>query len=121
MRRETALMAWFKTVKPGNVVTAPPVVSEIEYGLNRLKKSSRKYQLLVVEKERLLGVISVLNWNPAASRYFGKTKADLEIRGLLIDDFDIAISAIAISHSCSVLTANLKHFQRVKGLDSHHW
>lgn len=58
-------MAWFKTVKPGNVVTAPPVVAEIEYGLNRLKKSSRKYQLLVVEKERLLGVISVSNssWN----------------------------------------------------------
>ena len=109
-------MAWFKSVKPGNIVTAPPVVAEIEYGLQRLERASRKYQLLVVEKERLLSVIAVVDWIPAASRYFGKIKAELENKGLLIDDFDIAISAIAMSHDCSVVTANVRHFRRVENL-----
>ncbi len=40
---------------------------------------------------------------------------------LLIDDFDIAIGPSALSHDCHVLTANLKHFQRVHGLATSVW
>ena len=39
----------------------------------------------------------------------------------IIDDFDIAIAAIAISHKCAVLTANLKHFERIRDLKSISW
>ena len=53
MRREDTIMSWLKTKKPGQVVTAPPVVSEVEYGLQRLDKASKRYQLLFVQKERL--------------------------------------------------------------------
>jgi tRNA(fMet)-specific endonuclease VapC len=52
---------------------------------------------------------------------FGKIKADLEREGKLIDDFDIAIAAIAISHKCGVATSNFKHFQRIKGLEIKFW
>ncbi len=121
MRREETIMSWLKTKKPGQIVTAPPVMAEIEYGLQRLDKASRKYQLLFVQKERLLTIFSVMDWTPLASKYFGNIKAELEIRGMLIDDFDIAISAIALSHECQVLTANLKHFERVQGLAASSW
>ncbi len=121
MRREDTIMSWLKTKKPGQVLTAPPVMAEIEYGLQRLDKASRRYQLLFVQKERLLAIFSVLDWIPLASKYFGKIKADLETRGMLIDDFDIAIGAIALSHECHVLTANLKHFQRIQGLAASSW
>jgi len=42
-------------------------------------------------------------------------------RGELIDDFDIAIAAIAMSHKCGVLSANLKHFERIKDLEIKSW
>jgi len=45
----------------------------------------------------------------------------LERRGKIIDDFDIAIAAIAMSHECGVLTANLKHFERIKDIDIKSW
>ena len=121
MRRDTALLEFLKRRRPGDVATVPPVVAEIEYGIERLDKSSKKYLLLKKERDRWLSVITVLPWSPNASKSFGKIKADLERLGQLIDDFDIAIGAIAIAHRCSVITANLNHFQRISKLQSISW
>ena len=121
MRRDTALLEFLKRRRPGDVATVPPVVAEIEYGIERLDKSSKKYLLLKKERDRWLSVIAVLPWSPNASKSFGKIKADLERLGQLIDDFDIAIGAIAIAHRCSVITANLNHFQRISKLQSISW
>lgn len=121
MGRDPSLMGLLRQSQPGEIVTVPPVVAEIHYGMERLDKSSKKYLLLKVERDRLISIISVLPWSPEASGHFGKTKADLERRGELIDDFDIAIAAIAIAHKCGVITANLRHFRRIKNLESKSW
>ena len=60
----------------------------------------------------------ILPWQPESSENYGEIKADLERRGKPIDDFDIAIAAIAMSHKCGVITANLKHFERIKNLET---
>ncbi len=121
MRREAGLLTFLKSYRPGDIVTVPPVVAEIQFGIKRLDNSSKKYLLLKSERDRLLSVISVLPWLPESSVSFGKIKADLEREGKLIDDFDIAIAAIAISHKCGVVTSNLRHFQRIKDLESKSW
>ena len=121
MRRDESLFELLKKCRPGDIVTVPPVVAEIQYGIERIDKSSKKYYLLKSERDRLLSVISVLPWSPESSDQFGKIKADLEHSGKLIDDFDIAIAAIAVSHKCCIISANLKHFQRIKNLKSKSW
>ncbi|OIP31389.1 MAG: hypothetical protein COW04_09830 [Deltaproteobacteria bacterium CG12_big_fil_rev_8_21_14_0_65_43_10] len=121
MRRDAALLEFLKNHRPGDIVTVPPVVAEIQYGIERLDNSSRKYFLLKSEKDRLLSVITILPWSSESSDYFGKIKADLEHLGKLIDDFDIAIAAIAMAHKCHVITANISHFQRIKKLESKSW
>ncbi|HLC14756.1 MAG TPA: type II toxin-antitoxin system VapC family toxin, partial [Thermodesulfovibrionia bacterium] len=73
------------------------------------------------EKDRWLSVIEVLPWSDEASKFFGKIKSDLEKLGQLIDDFDIAIGAIAVAHKCSVVTSNLNHFQKINKLQSICW
>jgi len=121
MRREPGLLTILKGYRPGDIVTVPPVVAEIQFGIKRLNNSSKKCLLLKAERDRLLSVISVLPWLPESSVSFGKIKADLEREGKLIDDFDIAIAAIATSHKCGVATSNLKHFKRIKGLEIKTW
>jgi tRNA(fMet)-specific endonuclease VapC len=121
MRREPALVDFLKARPPGEVATVPPVVAEIEYGINRIGPDSKKRTLLESERDRLLGVVKVLPWTAGSSRLFGSIKADLERGGLLMDDFDIAIAAAAMSHDACVLTANLAHFSRVRGLSCLHW
>jgi tRNA(fMet)-specific endonuclease VapC len=121
MRRDPALLGILKEKRPGNFVTVPPVVAEIQYGIERLDHSSKKYLLLTAERDRLFSVIRTLPWTSESSENFGKIKAKLEREGELIDDFDIAIAAIAIAHKCNVITANLKHFRRITALESRNW
>jgi len=121
MRRDEGLLKFLKKYRPGDICTVPPVVAEIQYGIKRLKNSSKKALLLKSERDRLLTVISVLPWQPESSKNFGRIKADLERQGKLIDDFDIAIAAIAKSHKCGVITSNMSHFDRVKNLQSTNW
>ncbi|MBN1101783.1 MAG: type II toxin-antitoxin system VapC family toxin [Deltaproteobacteria bacterium] len=121
MRRDEALSDFFKAHQLGDIFTAPPAVAEIHYGIERLDHSSRKYLLLKSEADRLLAIIKVLPWTSEASQHFGVIKSDLEKTGQLIDDFDIAIGAIAMAHQCTVLTANLSHFKRITNLQSIFW
>lgn len=121
MRKDSALMDMLMGYQPGDIATAPPVVAEIQYGIKRLKNASKKVLLLKAERDRILSVVTVLPWHAEASKKFGEIKANLERKGKLIDDFDIAIAAIAISHDCGVITANLKHFKRIKGLETISW
>jgi len=55
----------------------PPVVAEIEYGIQRLEPGSRKRSLLSDQRTMLFAAIRVLEWTPQASGQFGVIKAAL--------------------------------------------
>ena len=115
------MMDFLMNRQPGDISVVPPVVAEIEYGIQRLEEGSRKRSLLDQRKAELLSALRVLEWTPEASVHFGRIKASLESAGTPIDDFDIAVAAIAIAHRAGVVTANLPHFARVPGLRCCHW
>lgn len=121
MGRDDDLLTMLKGYRPADIVTVPSVVAEIQFGIKRLASSSKKCILLTSERDRLLSVLDVLPWQHESSEKYGIIKADLERRGKPIDDFDIAIAAIAMSHRCGVITANLKHFKRIKNLTTKSW
>lgn len=121
MRRDPDLLSLLRRHRPNDIVTVPPVVAEIQYGIKRLNNASKKVLLLKAERDRLLSIINVLPWQSATSKKYGAIKVDLERSGKIIDHFDIAIAAIAISHKCGVLTANLRHFERIQDLESKSW
>lgn len=114
-------MSFLNGYRPGDIAIVPPVVAEIQYGIGRLDSSSKRCLLLKAERDRLLSIINVLPWSPESSENFGKIKVDLERQGELIDDFNIAIAAIAMSHKSGVITANLAYFQRIGSLESRSW
>jgi tRNA(fMet)-specific endonuclease VapC len=52
---------------------------------------------------------------------FGMFKAQLEIEGSRLDDFDLIIAASALSNNLTLVTNNEKHFQRIEGLKLTNW
>ena len=62
-----------------------------------------------------------LEWTEAASDIFGERKARLEGHGVLIEDMDIAVAAIAMAHGFGVATRNARHFGRSEGLRVDDW
>lgn len=121
MQRNSSIEKLIQQHPPKNIWTVPPVVAEIQYGIKRLNPSSKKSLLLAAERDRILSTINTLPWTQDSSSLFGNIKTDLERKGTPIDDFDIAIGAIALSHGCGVITANLKHFLRIKNLQCMDW
>jgi tRNA(fMet)-specific endonuclease VapC len=47
---------------------------------------------------------------------FGKVRAELKTHGEVIEDIDIIIAATCIVHNLILVTNNIKHFNRIKGL-----
>ena len=51
----------------------------------------------------------------------GLLKAQLEIDGNRLDDFDLIIASCAMAHNLTLVTNNTKHFQRIDGLQVANW
>ena len=46
MRRDPSLLELLKKYRPGDIVTVPPVMAEIHYGIERLDSSNENLMLL---------------------------------------------------------------------------
>lgn len=67
--------------------------------------------------EGFLTTVEVVDLDEETCRIFGRERARLRSAGNLIGDFDLLIGASALRHGLTVLTNNLRHFQRIRGLD----
>lgn len=52
---------------------------------------------------------------------YGRLRADLESRGEVIGPLDMLIAAQALNRGMVLVSANLKEFQRVRGLSCDNW
>ena len=52
---------------------------------------------------------------------FGMLKSKLENEGQTLDDFDLIIASIALTHNMILVTNNTRHFKRIEGLRLENW
>lgn len=103
-----------------DVLLPQPVVAEIEYGLARLPTSKRKRRLerrFETFRQEMVPAV----WTDDVSRVFGRVKADLERRGVRLEDFDVAVAAHALALEATLVTDNRDHMKRVRGLKLEDW
>lgn len=65
--------------------------------------------------------VKVLPLNPYAAGKFGAIKAQLRREGRIIEDLDILIAAITLSHDGVLVTNNTEHFSRIADLKYENW
>ena len=100
-----------------NLCISVVTYAELEYGI---RKSSRPDQNRL-SIQRYLAGIRVLNFNMDAAEHFGDIFADLEKKHLRIGDRDTMIAAHARSLGYTIITHNVREFQRVEGLLVEDW
>lgn len=89
-------------------------LGELIYGTY---KSSHPQKSLITLKEDLQILdFEIINLNEIIMAEFGRIKADLEIKGERLDDFDLLIAATAVVNNLILVTRNIKHFKRIKNL-----
>ncbi len=62
-----------------------------------------------------------LPFDQAAAEEYGRLRAYLEARGTPIGHEDTQTAAIALANDLTVVTGNVRHFQRVPGLAVENW
>jgi len=92
-------------------------VAELQYGV---KKSSDpiKNQAALTE---FLSSFSVINFDTQATFEYGNIRSDLERKGIPIGPLDTLIAAHAKSQSMTLVTNNVREFNRIEGLVLENW
>jgi predicted nucleic acid-binding protein len=90
-------------------------VSEIAFGIYRANSEERRRRRESFLSE-IIGAVAILPFDLQVARRHAELWAELASAGSLIPPHDLIIAATALTHGYSVLTDNLRDFQRVPGL-----
>ena len=97
--------------------TTAITLGEILYGAARVGRSA----LLEQFRERVTSAHSVLPFDRLAAETYGPLRAELERIGRRLDGPDLRIASIALSRDLTLVTGNVRHFERVPGLRIENW
>jgi tRNA(fMet)-specific endonuclease VapC len=89
--------------------------SELLHGVHRASASHRAQREAFVES--ILAAVPVLNFDLLAARAHARLWASLAKAGSDVGPHDRIVAAAAISLGWRVATANVRHFERIPGLD----
>ncbi len=87
--------------------------TELIYGAYNSSKINQNLKVI----ESFLDSFKVLEFTQISSLIFAKEKARLKKNGNIIADMDLMIASIAIENDCTLISNNIKHFDRVQNLE----
>jgi predicted nucleic acid-binding protein len=87
--------------------------TELIYGAYNSSKINQNLKVI----EPFLDSFKVLEFTKTSSLIFAKEKARLKKNGNIIADMDLMIASIAIENNCTLISNNIKHFDRVHNLE----
>ena len=93
--------------------TSTVVLAELYVAAHR---SARREQWLRRIEEEILLTMTILPFGLECARMYGRVSAQLLDAGTPIGDVDTQIAATALYHRLTVVTANIRHFERVDAL-----
>jgi len=96
-----------KKLKSHERGTSVICIGEIFEGLNEKQKS---------EFLKIIGLIDIYNIDLKTAAKFAEIRKELRKTGNLIDNFDLLIAATCLVNDLTLITNNLKHFERIEGL-----
>lgn len=115
-RPQGAVAAQIADVDESEVATSIVVAGELRYGAER-----RGSERLTAQLDAILELLPVLPLGDDADAHYGRLRADLERRGTPIGANDMLIAAHALSLNATLVTDNVREFERVEGLRVVNW
>jgi predicted nucleic acid-binding protein len=109
----TEYVHWLQTIPREEQFASAVTIGELYQGAYR--SANQKRHLANID-ERVLPAVTVLPYDVAIARVFGRVRAALEEAGTPLDDADVQIAATALHHGLELVTGNLRHFTRISGL-----
>jgi tRNA(fMet)-specific endonuclease VapC len=106
------------SISPEDQYTTTITVGELVYGAYR---SCRPSFFLEKLDSLVWPNINILSFDEGAAGIYGKVRAEMEKKGLILSEPDMRISAIGLQHNLILVTGNTRHFSKVAGLKVENW
>jgi tRNA(fMet)-specific endonuclease VapC len=101
-----------------DVYASSVVVYELWYGVSKSQRREVNVQLLV---GFLSGPVHRLVFDEEDARFAGELRAQMEIIGRPVGEYDLLIAGQALRHKMTLITANAREFSRIKNLSWEDW
>lgn len=102
--------------RPSEICISSITLAELRFGAEA--RRSRKLHGLI---KTFVETVTVVPFDQRAADRFAAVATSLARRGEPIGTFDTLIAAHALSLWLTLVTNNLKHFERVRGLKTENW
>ena len=93
------------------------VVAELLYGAEHSANPTRETKIV----ETFVEAFTVVPFDAEAGRHYAKIRQELGSQGNLIGERDLMIAATALAHRATLVSRNMREFQRVPGLRLESW
>lgn len=115
-----ALTARLMGTAPDALAVSVITAGELQFGLKKLGPGFRT-TALAARLDKLLAAIATLPLEPEAACHYGHIRTHLEAQGTPIGGNDLWIAAHALAQDLTLITHNLREFERVPGLKVESW
>lgn len=102
---------------PSDICISSVTYAELMHGVEKSQAVEKNRLALTL----LLANIEILDFDSSAAEAYGKIRADLEKRGTPIGPLDLMIAGHAKALGYTVVTNNVREFERVDGLKVENW
>jgi tRNA(fMet)-specific endonuclease VapC len=115
--RPPSVKARFDEAGSGALAISAVVLAELLFGAERHAKAA------VIRREiaDLVSRLTVLPWDESAAEHYGVLRAALEKAGTPLGAMDMMIAAHASSLGATLVSNDVRHFDRVQGLSVANW
>ncbi|MGH3065709.1 MAG: type II toxin-antitoxin system VapC family toxin, partial [Gaiellaceae bacterium] len=97
--------------------TTAITLGELLYGAVKSKNAS----LLRAIEQYVEGEVEIAHFDDASARPYAEIRVELEASGQRLEDADLRIAAICLAREFTLVTGNVRHFERVPGLRVENW
>lgn len=101
---------------PDALCVSAITAAELRFGAAR-RKSAKLHRII----DEFFRAMRVMPFDDASAVHYAVISNNLARRGSPIGDFDVLIAAHAMSLNLTLVTNNVKHFTRVRGLRVENW
>ncbi|MBE7422726.1 MAG: type II toxin-antitoxin system VapC family toxin [Zoogloeaceae bacterium] len=115
-KRPAKILDRFHRIEPGDIGVSSVTVAELAYGV--VKSGSERNRSAL---EGFLLPLEIADFDQKAAWKFAEIRSALERAGKPIGPYDLQIAAHALALGCTLVTNNLREFQRVTGLKVENW
>lgn len=116
-RRYTGVVDRIVSSSPDDLCVSSIVVAELRYGADKSQRRSENHRRIDV----LVDEIACVDFDLDAAAVFGRLRSELEGRGAPIGPYDLLIAAHALCLGLTLVTDNVREFQRIDRLALENW